>query len=80
MSILKPGVLVKTTNNKYWGSNKFWHINTLQWQDIPTGSPALIISVDYMKIVFLYQDCLFSIHNCYNDEEGMPYWCQVMNE
>ena len=77
-TILKPGHLVKTTQNQMWGSTKYWGITASGWQDIPTGSAALIISVDNQKIVFLHQDCLFHIQNCYNDREGNPHWCQII--
>jgi hypothetical protein len=81
-TILKPGHLVKTTQNHLWGSTKYWSTAARAWQDIPVGSPALIISIsiDNLKVSFLYQDSLYHIDNCYNDGEGIPYWCQIINE
>ena len=26
------------------------------------------------------QDSLYYIDNCYNDREGIPYWCQIIHE
>ena len=81
-TILKPGHLVKTIEGEKWGSTKYWNTAARAWQNIPVGSPALIISIsiDNLKVSFLYQDSLYYIDNCYNDREGIPYWCQIINE
>ena len=77
-TILKPGHLVKTTQNHLWGSTKYWRTTAGEWQDIPPGSPALIVSINNLIVSFLYQDSLYIIDNCYNDGEGIPYWCQII--
>ncbi len=73
---LKPGMLVQTTTSKRWQSTQYWNSEKLQWENIPKFSPILIISVDIQKIVFLYDDTLYSIHNCYNNLKGWPVWCR----
>lgn len=74
-TILKPGMLAETTTNDKWGSCKYWNRNNMEWEYIAPCSPILILNISYMRVDFLYKESLFSIHNCYNDQEGNPFWC-----
>jgi hypothetical protein len=83
-TILKPGVLAETIEGERWGSTKYLlkdtsGMNHLVWKDIPYNSPILIIDVNE-HITFLFEQRLYYIINCYNDEEGIPYWCQIIHE
>ena len=80
-TILKPGMLAKTMISTYWQSTKYLNFNTLKWHSISTDSTILIVNVEKERIFFLYQDSLFFTHNCYNDEQGNPYWCEpIINQ
>jgi len=83
-TILKPGDLAETIEGERWGSTKYLlkdisGMNHLVWKDIPFNSPILIIDVND-HITFLFEQSLYYIINCYNDEEGIPYWCQIIHE
>lgn len=77
---LKPGTLARTKTSEKWGSYQYWHEDLLEWHSIPVGSVILITKIEEYKIIFLYNDMLYSIHNAavYNDKEGMPYWCDIL--
>jgi len=82
-TILKPGHLAKTIEGERWGSTKYLlkdtsGKNSIIWKDIPFNSPILIVDVDE-HITFLFEQSLYYIVNCYNDGEGIPYWCEVIS-
>ena len=84
-TILKPGHLAKTIEGERWGSTKYLlkdtsGMNRIIWKDIPFNSPILIVDVDQEYITFLFEQSLYILVNCYNDGEGIPYWCQIINE
>ena len=74
-TILKPGMLAKTATTDKWQSCKYWHRDKMEWEIIPSHSPIFIIHIDEQRVDFLYEESIFSIHNCYNDKEGNPFWC-----
>ena len=83
-TILKPGHLAKTIEDRGCRSTKYLlkdtsGMNSIIWKDIPFNSPILIIDVDE-HITFLFEQSLYYMINCYNDEQGIPYWCQIINE
>lgn len=78
ITILKPGMLAKTATTDKWQSSKYWNRNNMDWEVIPSHSPILIIYINEQKVDFLYEESIFSIHNCYNDEQGNPYWCDPL--
>ena len=79
-TILKPGDLAKIGGKRWGSSTKYLLKNQQIWQDIPSNSPILIVDVSYQYITFLFEQSLYHIPNTYNDGEGIPYWCQVINE
>jgi len=86
LTILKPGMLAETIEGEKWGSKKYLlkdcsGMNYLRWVDIPYNSPILIVDVDEKHITFLFEQSLYYIVNCYNDEQGNPYWCKpIINQ
>ena len=84
-TILKPGHLAKTIEGERWGSTTYLlkdtsGMNRIIWKDIPFNSPILIVDVDQEYITFLFEQSLYILVNCYNNVEGIPYWCQIINE
>lgn len=81
ITILKPGMLAKTAINDMWKSAKYRRKDNTDWEAISPGTPILIVNVSEQGVVFLHQESLFFIYNCYNDEQGNPYWCKpIINE
>jgi len=78
ITILKPGMLAKTKVHDMWKSAKYWNKNNMEWEYIKPYSPILILNISKLKVDFLHQESIFSIHNCYNDEQGNPYWCDPL--
>ena len=83
-TILKPGHLAKTIEGERWGSTKYLlkdtsGMNRIIWKDIPFNSPILIVDVSYQYITFLFEQSLYYLINCYNDDEGIPFWCEVIS-
>lgn len=77
-TILKPGMLAKTAINDMWKSAEYRRKDNTDWEAISPGTPILIVNVSEQEVVFLHQESLFFIHNCYNDEQGNPYWCDPL--
>ena len=75
---LKEGQLVITQLNESWQSTKYWDYMANEWVDIKVGSACLILSVNPQKITFTYAGRVYSIHNCYDDIEGIPVWCSIL--
>ena len=78
ITILKPGMLAITTINDKWNTAKYWNRNNMEWEYINPYSPILILNISEARIDFLFKESLFSIHNCYNDQRGNPYWCDPL--
>ena len=73
---LSPGTLVQTRVCEGWMSKQYWDCSENEWVELEPGTVAMIVDVNEMNIKFLAKDRVFSIHNCYNnDETGMPIWC-----
>jgi len=73
---LLPGTLVQTHVCEGWMSKQYWDCSENEWVELEPGTVAMIVDVNEMNIKFLAKDRVFSIHNCYNnDEAGMPIWC-----
>jgi len=82
-TILKTGHLAETIEGARWGSTKYLLKDVsgrgaLVWKDIPYNSIILIVDVNKDYVTFLFEQSLYHIVNCYNDEEGTPYWCQII--
>lgn len=75
---LKAGQLVATQHNDQWQSTKYWDYIDHEWIDIEVGSACLIISVDPQNVLFTHSGRIYTIHNCYNGEDGMPVWCRKL--
>ena len=50
----------------------------MEWRDIPLGSPILILNIGFLRIDFLYQESVFSIHDYCADFNGCPAWCEIL--
>ena len=75
---LKSGQLVLTQTSEQWQSTKYWDAVENEWIDIKEGSACLIISVDLQKVMFTHSGRMYSIHNCYDSEDGIPVWCRKL--
>jgi hypothetical protein len=72
---LSTGQLVVTRVSEGWRSTKYYHEPTGSWIDIPPGSACVITDVDWKSIKFMSSGRLYSMHNCYDDDNGIPVWC-----
>jgi len=72
---LSPGQLVLTRVSESWRSTKYYSRSTESWTDIVPGTPCIITGVDWKNITFMSGGSLYSMHNCYDDESGIPVWC-----
>lgn len=75
---LSPGTLVQTHVSDKWMSKQYWDATESEWVELNVGTVAMIIDVNEMNIKFLAKDRVFSIHNCYASETGVPLWCKAL--
>jgi hypothetical protein len=72
---LSPGQLAVTQVSIAWRSTKYYDAANKEWINIPPGSACLITDVNWQSIGFMSMGRLFSMHNCYDDDNGIPVWC-----
>ena len=72
---LSSGQLAVTQVSIGWGSTKYYDATSKKWINIPPGSACLITDVSWQSIEFISMGKIFSMPNCYDDDNGIPIWC-----